>query len=375
MVVHRYLGLATLGFLFLASVTGCILCFAKPLDAALNADLFGRPTGAVTDPVVLVDRFAARHPEVRVIGFPLHVAASANIPVAVVPAAAGGKPGFDQAFLDGGNGRLVGTRLQGAGWDRRHIVSGIFSFHYTLLAGKWGRWIMGVVAVGWLVGNLVGFYLTLPERRPFWRNWRQAWRFRWRSLLPKMMFDLHSASGLWLLGGVIVLSFTSVAMNFFDEAFTPIVEAVSPAKPSPFDLPGVAGRARLDFAGARGLAERRALQRGLDWRAATASYSSDRNMLGISFTASGVENYSRLGPVSYWFDGMTGAFRYEDSAGRKLSRALYPLHSGEVAGWAGITMVFVLGLATIEMCVTGFYVWLRKRRSRVAARTAKRRRG
>ena len=364
LVVHRYLGLATMLFLVLASVTGCILCFAKPLDAALNADLFERPAGIVGQPLVLVGKFAAEHPEARVIGFPLRIGTTQNVVVAVER----GKV-YDQVFLDGGSGRLVGTRLQGPGWDRRHIVSGIFSFHYTLLAGDWGRWTMGVVAVGWLFGNLIGFYLTLPRRRPFWRVWQRSWRFRLDSKLPRLMLDLHSSSGLWLLGGVIVLSFTSVAMNFFDEAFTPVVEAVSPARPSPFDLPAVVGPARLGFAGARTLAETRARERGLEWQGATASYVPDRNLFGITFTASGIENYSRLGPISYYFDGATGAFRYEDnpyedSAGRKLSRALYPLHSGEVAGWFGVAVVFILGLATIGMCVTGFYVWLRKRRFR-----------
>ena len=57
---------------------------------------------------------------------------------------------------------------------------------------------------------------------------------------------------------------------------------------------------------------------------------------------------------------------YRDSAGRKIGRALYPLHSGEVIGPAGIAIIFLLGLATVEMCVTGVYIWLKKRQSRMA---------
>lgn len=373
--VHRYLGLATLVFLAIAALTGCILCFARPIDAALNADLFKRAPAAAIDPIAAVNALTARQPGLRVTSFPLRLAPDRNLKVDIAPGA-----GFDQLFLDGGDGHVVGTRMAGPGWDRRHIVSGIFAFHFTLLAGDIGRWVMGVAALGWLIGSVVGLYLTLPARPPFWRNWRKTWTFRWRSMLPRLLLDIHRSSGLWLFIGVLVLAATSVAMNFFDEAFTPAVSAMSPARPSPFDGAAVGGPARVGYAQVVAAAEARAAGQGLDWHPAIASHVVERNLFGVSFTDNGLENYRRLGPITYWYDGSNGRFVYEDnpytdSAGRALSRSLYPLHSGEVAGWAGVAVVFVLGLATLEMCGTGVYVWWRKRRSRVAAHTARRRAG
>ena len=64
---------------------------------------------------------------------------------------------------------------------------------------------------------------------------------------------------------------------------------------------------------------------------------------------------------------------YHDSFGRKLTRSLYPLHSGDVAGPFGIALIFLLGLSTAEMCITGFYTWWKKRESRAAASAAARR--
>jgi uncharacterized iron-regulated membrane protein len=83
-----------------------------------------------------------------------------------------------------------------------------------------------------------------------------------------------------------------------------------------------------------------------------------------------------LGPVTLFFEGQGGRFvyaddPYHDGAGRKLSRSLYPLHSGEVIGPAGVAIIFLLGLATAEMCVTGIYIWWKKRRSRLAMDAAK----
>ena len=375
--VHRYLGLAAMLFLFVAAVTGCLLCFHKPLDAALNADLFRHGGGAnAITPLAAVTAFQAGRSDLLVTSFPLSVSDGSNIPVAVAARSAGTALGFDQIFLDGRDGHVVGTRRTVSGWDRRHIMHGVFEFHFTLVAGKWGRWLMGTAALGWLIGNLVGVYLTWPLRRPWLQNWKRMWRFSFASVRARFMLDLHRSSGLWLLIGVSVLAFTSVTMNFFDEAFTPAVNAVSPARPSPFDeaprfpqhhVPHQGFSEMVDRAVARAAADR------LDWKPAMASYVPDYGLFGVSFTASGVENYSRLGPITYFIGAPDGQIAYVDnpyidSAGRKLTRVLYPLHSGEVGGVATIALVFLLGLATAEMCVTGFYVYLKKRRPRRAGR-------
>jgi len=97
----------------------------------------------------------------------------------------------------------------------------------------------------------------------------------------------------------------------------------------------------------------------------------------VTFTDNGVENYHRMGPITYYLDASNGRLverddPYTDSFGRKLTRSLYPLHSGEIAGWFGIGIIFLLGLFTAEMCVTGFYTWWKKRESRTAKRSGPR---
>ena len=374
--LHRWLGLGSMLFLFLAAVTGCLLCVDQTIDAALNPDLFRavaiRPA---LSPVEAVARFEASHPDLRVTSVPLAIPPGRTIAVTVAPRVGGPPPGFDQAFLDPADGRLLGTRTSGPGWDRRHIVAGVFEFHYTLLAGRWGRWLMGVMALGWLIGNGIGLYLTLPLRGPFWKKWKRSWAIDWKGRLRWLMLDLHRASGLWLFVGLLILAFTSVAMNFFDEVYSPALSAVSPARPSPFDetAPKAPGPDAAGFRGALATAERTAMQRGLAWRPASISYLPDRNLYGVMFTGSGRVAYRGLGPVTLYVAGGTGRFvyaddPYADSAGRKASRALYPLHSGEVIGPVGTAIIFLLGLATAEMCVSGFYIWWKKRQSRRSIR-------
>lgn len=377
--IHRYLGLAVMIFILVAAVTGCLLCVDTSLDAALNPDLFKtRADGPMMAPTLAVERLEQSRPDLLVTQFPLRTTPGRTIKAIVVARVPGHRLGFDQLFLDPHDGRIVGTRQSGPGWSRRHIMDAIFSFHYTLLAGTWGRWLMGVAALGWLIGNGVGAYLTLPVTKPFWRKWRRMWKIDLRARLRFLMLDIHRASGLWLLIGVTVLSFTSVAMNFFSEAFTPLVSAISPARPSPFDIPGQTSRdesAGTGFGKALAQAEAVAAKTGMRWKPAVETYLPERGLYGVMYTGSGYEEYRGLGPVTYYIDSRNGRFvyaddPYHDSGGRKLSRALYPLHSGEVAGPAGTAMVFLLGIATAAMCVTGFYTWWKKRRS-VLRRDAK----
>ena len=320
--------------------------------------------------------FQAANPGLVVTAFPTAMPAGRTLQASVAATPGAPAPNFDEAFLDPA-GHVVGTRKTGPGFDRAHLMAGVFYLHYTLLAGNWGRWIMGVAALGWLLGNLIGFYLTWPSKAPYLKAWWKLWTFRLDSKIPRLFLDLHRASGLWLFVGVTVLAFTSVSMNFFDEAFTPMVQAVSPAAPSPFDAPAprTPPVPTMTFAEARAASEARAAANGLDWRPVRLAYAPDRGLMGVSFTPGATTDYVGLGPVTYWWDAVSGRFAdednpYADSAGRKLSRALYPLHTGQMIGLPGVLFDLVLGLATFEMCVTGAYLWLKRRGPRIASKKA-----
>jgi uncharacterized iron-regulated membrane protein len=321
----------------------------------------------------------ARHPELVITQFPLNLRPTENLKFDVAPRA-GRTLDYNQLFVDPSDGRIVGTRQTKPGWGRRHFVEGVFQAHQNLVAGTWGRWIMGLAALGWLIGNLVGLYLTLPVKRPFWSKWKKKWKIDTKAKMRRLMLEIHNSSGLWLLIPATILAYTSVAMNFFGEAFVPLTEAISPAKPSIFSEPSKApspDAARIGFPRALVLGSAAAKSNGLTWEPALERYSAEHDVYGISFTDDGFENYHRLGPVTIYLDATTGRFveaddPYHDSAGRKAGRALYPLHSGELGGTLGIALIFLLGLSTAEMCVTGFYTWWKKRESKKPAARARR---
>ena len=372
--LHRWIGLVTFLLLGLAALTGCMLCFVRPLDAALNADLFRQPAVArPIDVAAAVDQFQAGNRDYRVRSFPLEVPADARIPVRLEPRVKCADAAYNQVFLDRATGQPAGWRSDDAAWTRRGATEQLLDLHFKLLVGKYGRWVMGVVSLAWLISNFIGLWLTWPLKRPYWKSWKRMWRFRLSSATPRLLLDIHRSSGLWLLLPLTALAFTSVALASFTELYQPAVKLLVPPKPTLFDAiapfpGGVDGD--IGFVRAVALLRGEAARHGGGWHAATALYFPARRLYGAALTDDGALNYRRLGPTYLYIDGATGKLAEIDSPyggnrGLALIRMLYPLHSGRIIGLAGVIIVFLLGIVTLGQCGTGVYVWWRKRRVRM----------
>ena len=369
MAVHRYSGLAILVFLAFAALTGSLLCFMKPLDEALNADLFAQSRVAGPAPVTrLVETFAQANPDYEVRSFPLAVGPDARIPVKVTARpASDGSGEINQVFLDRATGTLVGARSYDAALDRRGFVELLHDVHYTLLLDAPGRWFMGVVAIAWTISNLVGAYLTFPVRGAFWKQWKRSWKFSFKSPFPRQMLDLHRAAGLWLLIPLMLLAVTSVGFNFFNEAYGPMVEVLVPERDLP--LPQVQSPEPLTYTSAVGQA--RALSQDFPekWQPASVIYDPENARIGVTLSDDGRLSYHDLGPIYIYFEAASGKVAevfdpYHGNTNLAMYRWLYPVHSGKIAGLPTIALVFVCGIAVFAMCVTGIYLWWKKRPSR-----------
>ena len=164
--IHRWFGIVTAAFLFLAAITGTVLTFRASLDRWVNGDLLVYQGDAEDRlPVIeLVSRFEAAHPELQLVGFPLNPGTDDNLAVSVAPKPGGAEVTKREMFLDPATGDVVGARSTEPGFTGRQIVPLLLEFHFNLLTGDAGRIFMGFMALGWLVSAFVGLYLTLPPR-------------------------------------------------------------------------------------------------------------------------------------------------------------------------------------------------------------------
>jgi uncharacterized iron-regulated membrane protein len=117
--LHRWAGLATALFLFIAGATGAVISWDHEIDEWLNPQLFEAHTPGTPLPVAeLARRIEAADPRVRVTFMPLQTepghAFTASVQPRIDPASgAPFEPGYNQVALDPVSGAIQG-RASGA---------------------------------------------------------------------------------------------------------------------------------------------------------------------------------------------------------------------------------------------------------------------
>jgi len=407
--IHRYAGLLTAAFLFLSGLTGAVISWDHELDDLLNPHLMEAHTPGTAQPsLALARQVEARYPDIRVSYMPLHVEEGRSLALGVSPrfdAATGDmtQPGFNQVFVDPVSGVILGKREWGAVWPitKETFVSFLYRLHYTLHLpemwgiDRWGIWLMGAIAVVWMLDCFVGFYLTLPAKRrrsaaafeattagapsaaakSWWGRWQPAWKVRWGGGANKLNFDLHRAFSLWTWGLLFILAFTAFSLNLYNEVFYPVISKVSKVTPTPFDTRPMADKQHLvapklpmaevvDLAGAEGR------RRGWEDPVGGVYYSQEYGIYMISFFQPGGDHGTGgVGPALLYYDGVNARLLgerqpWKGTAADIFVQAQFPLHSGRILGLPGRILISFMGLVVAMLSVTGVIIWWRKRASR-----------
>jgi uncharacterized iron-regulated membrane protein len=413
-VLHRTMGLVIAGFLIVSGLTGAVISWDHELDTVLNPRLMTAGSdGGPMDAIDLMDEVEKRDPRVRVISVPLLVEPGHSLSFFVqarVDPATGSLfvPGYNQVFVDPVTGAELGRRAWGAAWplSRENFVSFLYKLHYSLHLpemwgiDRWGRWLMGAIALIWTIDCFVGFWLTLPARRHLsrvagarlvpWHGWLGRWRPSWSVRVSgtryRLVFDLHRALGLWTWVLLFVLAFTAFSLNLYREVFYPLMSTVSQVTPNLFALrlPAPPERPIEPVVGYREIVERaRAEGIGRGWTTPVGGvfYTPGFGIYGARFFEVGEEEGAAgVGPAILYFDGKDGRLVAERRPWRGTAadiflQAQFPLHSGRILGLPGRILVSLMGVVVAALSVTGLAIWYRRHCARMAARQHPARRG
>ena len=384
---HRWFGLAAAVALFIAGLTGAVISWDQELDAWLNPQLFNASSeGPPRPPAELAAAIEAADPRVRVTYFELAAepgrAQGFSVQPRIDPATQ--RPfelDHNQVTVDPASGRIVGRRLWGeVSLSREHLLPFLYKLHYSLHipAGggiEFGIWLMGLIAIGWVADCFVALWLAFPKAAA----WRRSLALRWRAGGHRLVFDLHRSGAVWTWLLVLMLAVTSVSMNLQDEVMRPVLSWFSPLAPSPFASRKPAPPERpiepaFGVAEAVELGRAEARRRGWTVPAGAAFVSTRHGVWGVGFFLPGRERAGAgLGNPWLYFDSRSGALVGErvpgtGSAGDVFLQAMFPLHSGRIAGTPGRVLTSLMGVAVAVFSATGVLIWLRKRRARAAAR-------
>jgi uncharacterized iron-regulated membrane protein len=373
--LHRTLGLAIAVFLALAGLSGSIIVFYQELDRSLNPELFQVPVSAETlSPSHLAERVEQQLPGAHVTLMTLSMPKDRAAELWVLPAA--GTLPYDQVFADPSSGRVLGKRAWGKfELSRAAAMPVLYLFHYTLkLPGFLGVYLMGIIGCIWAIDCFVAFALTLPRGAPFWKKWKPSWRIKYAASPFRLQFDLHRAGGLWLWAILLILATSGVALNLPDQVFRPVVGMFATLSPTLDELrPHLAKvhAPRLSFDDALKLARQEAHTESFAPR--FIFHAAEHGVYGVGYGAHGDKGMGGWGLSYLYFDDRTGAIALRQPAGEGRASDIYAgmqyqLHSGRVLGWPGRILVCLTGLAVTMLSITGVYIWLRKRRARIAKR-------
>ena len=400
--VHRYAGLVMALFILVAGLTGAVLAFAPQVDRWLNPPLPVSHQGSLMDPLDLRARALALAPPHGMLnGISLHLKADEPYSVAFGAHEGPGEKApelpFNVVRLDPYTGALLEkVKITDGLWPitRQNFLAVMINLHYRLaIPGSVGLWLFGLAALIWTFDCFVSLYLTFPvtvqrkdedaeeaaPSRPPGKSWlgrwKRSWLLTWKGTAYRVNFDLHRAGGLWVWMLLLVLAWTGVGFNLNEQVYMPVMKTVfrmpdlfanMPDLKTPRPEPG------LPWTEARALGRQHMAQqaqvRGFKVVSEEAlQYSPEKGMFFYAVRSD--RDIAQEGGGTFMvLDGQIGAYRdlilpTGQHPTLTFHSWIFALHTAGVWGLPYRIFLSFTGLVISMLCITGVYLWWKKRRS------------
>ncbi|MGE0119528.1 MAG: PepSY domain-containing protein [Dongiaceae bacterium] len=376
--LHWLLGISAGIVLAVVGVSGAMLSFEDDILRSINAGVMTvepRADPPLT-PVELLARVRAAHPDrtVTMLTVSSETDRAVRLSFAPPPGAAtgGGRgPRGETRFADPYTAELLG---QPRGQEFFRLTMQI---HRWLAAGDVGKQIVGASTVALVYLCLSGLYLRWPRKTLDWRAWltldlaRKGRSFLW---------GLHSLIGTWVLLLYLLAGLTGLYWSY--EGYRDFLYWATGAT-----RPNAPGRAPASDDAASDPAE-------VSEPDIAAAWATFQDVTDDRFSTATLRIPERPGQplqISYQdldppheratntliLDPVSGTVRqhrrYADlPVGQQIMTSILPLHSGSFFGRTGLILMMLASLGMPLFVVTGWMLYLDRRRKRRAAHAAAR---
>lgn len=357
--LHWLLGISAGAILAVMGLSGAMLSFEDELLRAANPGFAtladhhaeGQQPLALSELVPMLQA-GSEQPLQR-----LRVDASGQRPS--VARFAGGKQNW--VYFDPYNGERF-SALRG-----QALFDFIEDLHRHLVAGERGKWITGGCAIALLFFTLSGLYLRWPRRWWHWRSWLAV---EWARSGRGFLWSLHSVVGTWVLLIYLMSALTGLWWSFdwYRSAASTLLGVPAPARhavaaDAPLDLRKVEATLYAQPGVRRGFIDLRLPEK-------PGQALNVRVMAGDPALRSG--HHDRAHDLLQ-LDPATGAILdarpYDrQGTGGRLATSVFALHSGSYFGLPGRIVVMLSSAAMSLFFITGWLLYLDRRRSQRAAR-------
>lgn len=356
LTIHRWIGLAFGALLIVQALTGVAIAFREEANRALHADaLTVHPARQAASVQQMVDLVRARHADARVTRIEYPTTPDEAFLFRVEPGA--GEP---NRIVTVDPYRGVITR---DGTVSEWPIEWLFELHHELLAGETGATVVGLSGIALLFMAVTGPFLWWPGRNRI----RQGFSVTFKGGAYRGARDLHRVAGIGFALLLATSAFTGIIMVWkapVQTALNNVVPTIS--KPSvkvkeradipllPLDQVVAAAQARYGGAQVRNVRFPGGTGRVVNVFLEAPDYPRPRASNQI------------------WLDGYTAQplGTYEAAAnppGNGFIDWMLPIHSGEFLGTPGRWLFLFEALALAGFGITGFWMWLARRRLQAVA--------
>jgi len=297
----------------------------------------------------------------------------------------GGTHRTTRMLIDPTGTRPSNVRLAGRGGGRLYFdpytghtqpqprLTGFFEFvedlHRRLAAGERGKAVTGACAIALLFFCLSGLYLRWPRQ---WWSWRAWWVVEWKRQGRSFLWSLHSVIGTWCLAIYLSIALTGLYWSY--DWYRQGLVAVLGGERADNEGGGRGGKPpAVDYA---------RLQATLDALPDVRRAYLDLRLPGRPGQPL-IARYLAADPVhSRAFDGLEIDPRSgrilrrldyrQQPLGRQLLSSVFALHTGSFFGLAGRVVVMLASLCMSLFFVTGWLLYLDRRRKKRALHMARR---
>ncbi|MBB5212369.1 PepSY-associated TM helix domain-containing protein [Microbulbifer hydrolyticus] len=366
-ILHKYAGLFLGLLLSLIGITGSLLVFDHVLDETLAPETVTfRPS---THPASYAEILAAA--QAAVPGNPsptrLMIQRQAGSPHVVRFPRPEGAPGPVEVTVSPTDAEVLAVR----GWGTpEYTMTWIYRLHYTLLAGKNGKTVVGLMGLLLMVFCVTGAVLWWPKRsraksngKNGQRDWKRAFSISRSGNRFRFYFDVHKVFGIYFLPLLLMISFSGVTL-VFPQQVEAVVGSLFATEPRPALPPSRTDRGVPLTADEVVAIGERAFPGGVLKRIYLPRNEGDS--YGLTFRADG-EAWTNYGASIARVDQYSGELLMTQNVteiplGNKILRWQFPLHNGDALGIVGRWLVLLAGLVPALLFATGSYLWWKKRR-------------
>ncbi len=363
---HFYAGLFVMPFVLILSVTGAIYLFKPQIDRWEERAFHISTTDAIVSPNDQLEAVLAANPTTQFVSYRLP-ARSSDAAVIRIADENGGR---ERDVFVTSQGRISGSLDP----DSR-ISETVARIHSSLLAGRYGAWLVELAGCWAIVMFLSGLYLWWPSGRRLagvlWPRLSQGNKTFWR--------DMHAVTGFWVSGFALVLLVTALPWaGVWGETFKLARTQLAWTKSAPDWKIGFGEGAHQEHDHAAMMKQQAAGIAMASLADIVRKASNEPTMIAPVIVKPPGEDMSWEMRSETQNRPLRVTIRYDMATGEELSRSSFSekhvidkavsygiaWHEGQLLGWVNQLIGVLTALCLIILMVSGFILWRRRKPKR-----------